>query len=556
MKSKNKKIILQLENISKSFGSTQALDNISISVKEGEILALLGENGAGKSTLMKVISGLIKPSNGKIFINEEYFTSSGSNELTEIKMQNPRFSMLLGIGMVYQHFQLIDTFNVMENITFGTEFTKYGILDDKKAREEIAELGRKFGLPINPEAKVGDLPVGLKQRVEILKQLYRDAKLLILDEPTAVLSLTEVDDLFDTIRDLQKSGTSIIFISHKLHEPLKIADRIITIRDGHYVGEVKPSETNREQLAEMIVGRKLVDKLYRDIIKNPKKILDVKGLAVTDKDDREILHNITFEAFGGRILGIGGVHGNGQEELVEALMGLQSITLGKIWFYDENDKKIDLVEKSTMDIYKLKIAYIPEDRTTQGLISEFLLTENIWLGFHDLQSAGNEYISPNKAERDNSNGALKDKINRYISKFMFPFHMITKLTQKIIEVFDVRTESETTTISQLSGGNQQKVLLGREFAKQPRMIIASEPTRGVDIGVMEKVHQELIMRRNEGISIILVSSDLDEILKLSDNLMIMYEGKIVSHRPVEEYSMNDISQLMTSGEVVIEEMVK
>ncbi len=528
-------VIIKLDGISKSFGDVQALNNVTFEVRKGEIIALLGENGSGKSTLMKIISGLLKPNEGYISINEDFFFDNGNNELQDIIMKNPRFSMKLGIGMVYQHFQLIDIFSVADNITFGDEFSKYGILENDKARNHVRELSEKFGMEIDPDAIIEELPVGLKQRVEILKQLYRNAKLLILDEPTAVLTPSEVKDLFETVRGLKKAGTSIIFISHKLHEPLEIADRIVTIRRGEIVGEVLPSKTTKEELAQMIVGRKIVTKLERVKSKSTKKILEVENLSITDLHGVEKIFDANFDVHTSRILGVAGVHGNGQSELIEGIMGLRGNVKGAINLHMEDGSVKNLVDKSTMDTYKLNIAFIPEDRTTQGLISDFPITENVWLGFYNLRNKAQDYIeSPTHTQ---------------FNKLLVPFQLMKKLTRKIIDALDVRTENEDVKISQLSGGNQQKVVIGREFAKNPRLIIAGEPTRGVDIGVMENVHEKLINLRNEGVGVILVSSDLDEILKLSDDIMIMYEGQIVSYRSIEEYTMNEISQLMTSGTI-------
>ncbi|MCE7735993.1 MAG: ABC transporter ATP-binding protein [Candidatus Heimdallarchaeota archaeon] len=533
-------VIIKLDKISKSFGEIQALNKISLEIREGEILALLGENGSGKSTLMKIISGLVKPTEGNISIDTNFFTGNGEKELQEIIMKNPRFSMKLGIGMVYQHFQLIDIFSVSENITFGEEYSNYGIIDAEKSRDEVRKLSEKFAMEIDPDALIEDLPVGLKQRVEILKQLYRNAKLLILDEPTAVLTPTEVKDLFVTIRELKAAGTSIIFISHKLHEPLEIADRIVTIRRGEIVGEVLPKNTTKEELAQMIVGRKIVTKLDRVKSEAKDMILEVKDFSVTDTHGVEHISKASFDVYTSRILGVAGVHGNGQSELIEGIMGLRSGVDGTINLVLKDGDQVNLINKSTLDIYKLDIAFIPEDRTTQGLISDFPITENVWLGFYNLRNKARDYVK--KEDKPHMPQAP-------LNKLLVPVHLMKRLTKKIINTLDVRAENEKVKISQLSGGNQQKVVIGREFAKNPRLLIASEPTRGVDIGVMENVHEKLIELRNDGVGVILVSSDLDEILKLSDDIMIMYEGQIVSYRPIEDYTINEISQLMTSGTV-------
>ncbi len=529
--------ILKLNNISKVFGSVQALDNVSLEVHSGEILAILGENGAGKSTLMKILSGLYQPDGGYIEINLKWFENGEeSEELIRRQIQNPRDAMKIGIGMVYQHFQLVEPFTVAENIMLGKEFTKKSIvLDMDKAVDEIGKISKSYGLPIDARRMVEDLPVELKQRVEILKILYRDADLIILDEPTAVLTPKEVDGLFSTMRALKDAGKSIIFISHKLHEPIRIADRIVVIRQGKVVGTADPATITKAELAEMVVGRKIQEQLDRVEFKYEKPIYQIKNLVLKD-GEREILHNINLTVHQHEILGIAGVEGNGQSELVEALMGLSKYKMsGNLLIYDKDGNTTELGDKSTLERLNNHIGYIPEDRGLHGLIMDFQVDENIWLGFH-----GSKDLSQVNKLVDN-----KTKTNKYI----LPLQLIENLANFVVKQFNVRTSSIKQSIRNLSGGNQQKVVLGREFAKDPRFIIASQPTRGVDIGVMEQVHEELISRRNEGAGILLISADLDEILKLSDTIAIIYEGHIVDVRPINEYTMDDLSQLMLGGKL-------
>jgi general nucleoside transport system ATP-binding protein len=543
IKDSSNQLILRLENISKQFPNILALNNVSIDVKKGEILAILGENGAGKSTLMKILSGLYQPdSGGSIYINEKWFQDQASNFLTKKPIKNPNFAMKLGIAMVYQHFQLIDKFSVTENIILGKEPLKgkTPLLDIAKANKDIKALSEKYGLPINPNAKIQDLPIGLKQRVEILKQLYRDARLLILDEPTAVLTPTEVQDLFKTMRELKMAGKSIIFISHKLNEPLTVADRIVTIRNGEIIGTVLPKDTNRDQLAEMIIGRKIVKQIRKSQIIDGEPILSLRNVTLIE-DDIIKLDKINFDVHKYQILGIAGVQGNGQNELLETIMGIKNTDSGEIVFYNNSDE-YNIKEISTLKRLNLGIGYIPEDRQSQGLILDFEIQENIWLAFYNSVDLAEKY---SQIEHKNNNKVV-DKIKE---KILLPFELIKLLSKKVIKEVDVRGGNEKSKISDLSGGNQQKVLVGREFAKAPRLIIANQPTRGVDVGVMENIHQKLLNQRDEGCGILFVSSDLDEILLLSDKLIIMYEGRIVGYDLQTNFTMNQISQLMATGNV-------
>ena len=550
-------IILQIKNISKSFPGVLALNDVSIDIKKGEILAILGENGAGKSTLMKILSGLYQYDKGKILIDKHWFQNDVSNNnLSEIQFNEPLDAIKLGIGQVYQHFQLVGPFSVGENITLGKEFTKNTVklgpvkfplnplIDEKETNLQIEELSKKFGLPIDPSILVEDLPIGLKQRTEILKQLYREAELLILDEPTAVLTPTEVDELFKTMRSLKESGKSIIFISHKLKESLEIADRIIVLRKGEVVGETFPGSISEKELAEMLVGRRLLSTLERENIPIGKPILSVSNLnlLLNEEEDNEDLHknilkDVNFKIHQNQIVGVIGVQGNGQSELLDCLVGMKKPTSGEIKLSIEEE--VNLINFSTLDILTSSVAYIPEDRNIQGLILDLNLSENSWLAFHGF----NKLTKISSIQQDQN----------IFQKLLLPLKKMKKIAMNIVNNYEVKTPSIYSSMRNLSGGNQQKVLIGREFAKNPDLIIAAEPTRGVDIGVMEKVHLELIQQRDNGSGVLLVSSDLDEIFKLSDYILIMYEGQIVGQGNLSDMDLDQISQLMTFGKQIMED---
>ena len=550
-------IILQIKNISKSFPGVLALNDVSIDIKKGEILAILGENGAGKSTLMKILSGLYQYDKGKILINKHWFQNDVSNNnLSEIQFNEPLDAIKLGIGQVYQHFQLVGPFSVGENITLGKEFTKNKVklgpiniplnplIDEKETNLQIEQLSKKFGLPIDPSILVEDLPIGLKQRTEILKQLYREAELLILDEPTAVLTPTEVDELFKTMRSLKESGKSIIFISHKLKESLEIADRIVVLRKGEVVGETFPGSISEKELAEMLVGRRLLSTLERENIPIGKPILSVSNLnlLLNEEEDNEDLHknilkDVNFKIHQNQIVGVIGVQGNGQSELLDCLVGMKKPTSGEIKLSIEEE--VNLINFSTLDILTSSVAYIPEDRNIQGLILDLNLSENSWLAFHGF----NKLTKISSIQQDQN----------IFQKLLLPLKKMKKIAMNIVNNYEVKTPSIYSSMRNLSGGNQQKVLIGREFAKNPDLIIAAEPTRGVDIGVMEKVHLELIQQRDNGSGVLLVSSDLDEIFKLSDYILIMYEGQIVGQGNLSDMDLDQISQLMTFGKQIMED---
>ena len=549
-----KKTILRVNNISKEFPGVRANDSITFDIYSGEILAVLGENGAGKSTLMKILSGLYKPDRGSLLFDVDWFKNlqidSTNKKLEEIHFSSPNESINLGIGMVHQHFNLVENMSVMENIMLGKEFTKsfmhISLLDKELAKNEIRALSKRYGLEIDPTSIIEELPIGLKQRTEILKQLFRDAKLFIFDEPTAVLTPTEVDELFKTMHELKNSGKTIIFISHKLKESLAISDRILVMRGGKLVGETFPEQATQESLAEMMVGRRVLLRMTRREIKPGSDVLKVSNLFVKDKNGRFVVNDVSFNVHENEIVGVAGVQGNGQTELLDAIMGLinKNDIEGSIsYFMDSSGVNVtELVGKPTLDILKEGLAYIPEDRSTQGLIGEFQVNENSWLGgFLSQPSRAYKYLvdgTPKKRDKD-----VPEKFYR----FLLPKNLMNAFADKITHDMDVATPDLKTTIKNLSGGNQQKVILGREFAKNPRLIIASQPTRGVDIGVTERVRNALIDMRNSGCGIFLISSDLDEVLSLSDYLLVMYEGKIVGAGSINDFSVEKLSKLMTMG---------
>lgn len=553
-------LIINLEGISKSFPGVKALDNVSVGIRKGEILAILGENGAGKSTLMKILAGLYQPDAGYIQVNTSWFkdVTTSDKELQQIEIANPRMAMKMGIGMVYQHFQLVEPLNVTDNITLGLEITKGKtiIINKEESISKVREIGEKFSMPIDPLSIVEELPVGLRQRVEILKQLYRNAELLILDEPTAVLTPLEVEGLFKTIKSLKAAGKSIIFISHKLKEPIAIADRIVVMRKGKFVGEIMPKDATTEILAEMVVGKKVLRQINRKELEVGDKVLSVQNIDFKDPvDSHPLLNNFSMDVFKNRIVGVAGVQGNGQTELVDCIIGLKKQDGGNIYFYDKQMNEHDFSKMNTLKRLHLGIGYIPEDRNDQGLIADLPLTENIWLGFHGKSTS--ERLKMEKeydVEKKSKENPIQEFLSKMSNSLLLPFQLMSKMTKKIMDQFEVMTSSENAQVGNLSGGNQQKILLGREFAKNPNLIIASQPTRGVDVGVMEKVHQELVKRRNDGAAILLISSDLDEILYLADYIIIMYEGSIVGEGTLEELSVKTISELMTGG--IIEEEVK
>jgi len=480
---------LELRGITKRFGDLVANDHIDLVVQPGEIRALLGENGAGKTTLMNVLYGLIQPDEGEILIDDQPIT-----------IRSPKDAINAKIGMVHQHFMLVPVFTVAENVTLGMERVRaLGLLDRRKTRRDVRELSERYGLRIDPDAHVEDLPVGVQQRVEIVKTLLRDASVLVLDEPTAVLTPSETQDLFRIMRELQAGGRSIIFISHKLKEVQEIADHVTIIRRGKVVGE-RPPSTSDAELAALMVGRAVQLRVTKTPAKPTDVVLDVAGLTVAGERGEQAVRDLSFEVRAGEILGVAGVQGNGQTELCEAIMGLRPSKAGSVCLLGH-----DIGHLRTRDRLRAGIGYIPEDRQEDGLVSGFSVAENLVLDVYDQPP--------------------------YASGIALDVAAIRAAATERVADFDVRTTSIQTTVSTLSGGNQQKVIVARELGRDVKLLLANQPTRGLDVGSIEFVHKRIIEERDHGAAVLLVSSELDEIYALSDRIAVIYEGRIVGFVP-------------------------
>ena len=481
---------LELRGITKRFGSLVANDGISITVEPGEIHALLGENGAGKSTLMNVLFGLYRADEGEILLDDEPVSFTG-----------PGQAMAAGIGMVHQHFMLIPVFTVAENVMLGHEPSRFGIIDLDTARAKVREISARFGFDIDPDAKVEDLPVGAQQRVEIVKALSREAKVLVLDEPTAVLTPQETDDLMETMRQLATAGTSIVFITHKLREVKAVADRITVIRLGKVVGDAEPSAST-EHLASMMVGREVELTIDKSPAKKGASALVVAGVNLFDHLGRQLLHDISFEISAGEILVIAGVQGNGQTELTEAIVGLRERVQGTISL-----NGVELSRASVRHTLDAGVGYVPEDRKKDGLVAEFTVAENLML------------------DRSFS-GPFTRGLN-------IDFRHRDEFADDAIDEFDVRTPSGQTLVGRLSGGNQQKVVLARELSRELKLLVASQPTRGVDVGSIEFIHDRIVAVRDSGVPVLIISTELDEATALADRIAVMYRGRIVDIVPAD-----------------------
>jgi simple sugar transport system ATP-binding protein len=479
--------ILQLKGITKRFPGVLANDHIDLALQKGEILALLGENGAGKSTLMNILYGLYQPDEGEILVNEK-----------KITVNSPTDAINAGIGMVHQHFMLIPVFTVTENVMLGNETVKAGdFLDRPKTAQKIREISQNFKLEVDPDDYIRNLPVGVQQRVEIIKLLYRNAEILIFDEPTAVLTPQEADDLFTIMRSLAKQGKSIIFITHKLREVLDVADRIMVIRRGAMVGEVTPDKADKNMLASMMVGRE-VNLVVEKAKKTPGEVvLTVEELVVADNMQEVCVDHISLEVRAGEILGVAGVQGNGQTELVEAITGLKKISKGKITLLGQ-----DITKASPRQVTEMGSAHVPEDRQADGLVLPFPVAENLVLCTY--------YKEP------------------FSKGVILQYKTILENSIKLIKDFDIRTPSPLTPVGTLSGGNQQKVIIARELSRPIQLLVASQPTRGLDVGSIEYIHKRIVQKREEGCAVLLVSPELDEILELSDRIAVMFRGEIIA----------------------------
>ncbi|MBT3320864.1 MAG: ABC transporter ATP-binding protein [Anaerolineae bacterium] len=480
-------LALEVRHVTKRFPGVIANDDVSFTLKKGEIHALLGENGAGKSTLMNVVYGLYAQDEGEFLIDNEVVEINGPND-----------AINYGIGMVHQHFMLVPVFTVTENMILGSEITKGTSLDLARAKKEILEISEAYGLEVDPDALIENLPVGVQQRVEILKALYRKANILVLDEPTAVLTPQEAEDLFDVMRDLTKKGVSIIFITHKLKEILNVADRVTVMRRGKVVGHAKPSETDAQGLATMMVGRDVLLEVAKTPAKPTEVVLEVNHLKIKDERDVEVVKDISFEVRAGEILGIAGIQGNGQTELIEAITGLRGADSGEVHLSGEIipfEKPRYLVEHG--------MGHVPEDRHKHGLVLPYDLADNIVLNtYYQKPFAGKMMIRDDQA--------------------------VLKNATELIKRFDVRAPSPHVAASTLSGGNQQKVIVAREFSHPLKVLIANQPTRGLDVGSIEYIHKEIINMRDEGVGVLVISAELDEILSLADRIAIMFRGEIVT----------------------------
>ncbi len=487
---------LELQGITKRFGSLVANDHIDLSIAPGTIHALLGENGAGKSTLMNILYGLIQPDEGKILVDGQPIT-----------VHSPKDALAVGIGMVHQHFMLVPVFTVAENVALGHEETKpLGWLDRRRMRAKVRALSEQYGLQVDPDALTEDLPVGVQQRVEILKALVRDAQVLILDEPTAVLTPGETEDLFRIMRELRASGKAIVFISHKLKEVQAIADTVTILRRGKVVGQ-RPPSTSEDELAALMVGRSVQLRVSKTAAQPGRIVLDVKDLVVPaghadlpGEEHAPAVNGLTFRVRAGEILGIAGVQGNGQTELCEALMGLLPVTSGSVHLNER-----DITGITPQARLRGGIGYIPEDRQQDGLVSSFPVSENIILDTYDRKP--------------------------YASGLALNLTAIRETAEERVKEYDIRTQSISTPVGTLSGGNQQKVILAREVGRKVTLLMASQPTRGLDVGSIEFVHKRIIEERDQGVAVLLVSSELDEIYALSDRIAIMYEGRFTGFRP-------------------------
>ena len=496
-------LALEMRGVSKRFPGVLANDDISFGLEKGEIHCLLGENGAGKSTLMNILYGLYRPDDGQIFLDGP-----------EVQISSPTDAIRLGIGMVHQHFMLIPVMSVSENIILGTEIVKNGfVLDLASAAQRIGDISRQYGLEVDPHAYVKDLPVGSQQRVEIVKALYREANILILDEPTAVLTPQEADELFVIMRGLVERGKSIIFITHKLGEVFAVADRITVLRNGRVVGTTRPADATPESLAAMMVGRDVILKVDKASVHPGEVVLQVRNLKALDDRDAVTINGASFDVRAGEVLGVAGVQGNGQTELVQVLSGLRRCIEGQVLI-----RGADVTNAAPRRVAEQGVAHIPEDRHEHGMVGSYTVADNLVL---------NSYWKPPFAR-----GAAMN------------YRAVEEHAWRLVQEFDIRTPSVYTLALCLSGGNQQKMIVAREFSRPIKLLIASQPTRGLDVGSIEFIHKRLVQARDRGVAVLLVSAELDEIMSLSDRIAVMYRGRIIATLDAPQAERAEIGLLM------------
>ena len=498
--------ILELKNINKSFGHVHANKNINLTINKGTIHGIIGENGAGKSTLMSIVYGLYQADSGKILVNEK-----------EIKLRSPRDSIENGIGMVHQHFMLVENFTVLENIILGFEGELIFGKNLDKAKSDLKKLCESYKLNIDLDSVISDLSVGIRQRIEILKSLYRGAEVFILDEPTGVLTPQEVDELFKILRSLKEEGKTIVLITHKLNEIMDLTSEVSVMRQGEVVGHTNTSNTDKEKLAEMMVGRSVLLRINKSEAKKGDVVFSVRDLVVKDDLDVTRVKKISLDIHAGEILGLAGVTGNGQTELLEALSGIRKVESGEIHLFDDKISDQDNY-LNPRDLKEKGLAHIPEDRQRMGLVTEFKAHENLIFGYHH-------------QEPYSKSSVLQEK-------------EIMSFSKKVMEEYDVRPTSPNLITSNFSGGNQQKIILSRELNENPKVLLIGQPTRGVDIGAIEFIHQRLIDMRDKGAAILLVSVELEEVLSLSDRIIVMFDGNIVGEKINKDVTDRDLGLLM------------
>ena len=502
-----REIVLEARNVTKTFPGVIANKDVSLKLYRGEVLALLGENGAGKTTLMNILYGLYHQDSGEMVVRGE-----------SVRISSPSESIRRGIGMVHQHFMLVPVFTVAENIMLGAETVKGMSLDVASVRRRIRELAGQYNLPVDPDAYVKDLSVGQQQRVEIVKALYRKAEILILDEPTAVLTPQEADDLFAVIRTLQTQGTSVIFISHKLKEVLAISDRIMVLRRGQVVGETTPGSATERSLAEMMVGRSVLLEVDKQPAQPGEVVLDVHDLRVEDDRGQQVVNGVSLQVRAGEIVGIAGVQGNGQTELVEALTGLRPTRAGQVLIAGA-----DYTNAVPRKITESGTAHVPEDRQEDGLVLSYSIADNLVLN--------NYYLPPF------ANGVARNQ------------DAINTNAERLVKEYDVRTPSPFVPVGNLSGGNKQKVIIARELSRPIKLLIAAQPTRGVDVGSIEFIHKTIVAQRDSGAAVLLVSAELDEVMSLADRIAVMYHGQIVAVVQADQATREDLGLLMAGAKL-------